>query len=49
MHINIDKDKSQDRVEWDPEQFILVGGIPAHGRWVGAGCSLRSFPAQPFL
>ena len=34
----------QSQVGWDPGQFDLMAGTPAHGRGVATRWSLRSFP-----
>ena len=39
----------QDQVGWGFEQAGLVEGVPAHGRGVGPGWSLRTLPIQTIL
>ena len=38
----------QGQVGWGPEHSDLVGGSSAHGRDVGTGWALRSFPLKLF-
>jgi len=40
---------TEDWVRWGHGQPDLMGGSPAHGRWVGTGGALTSLPTQTIL